>query len=263
MQTPAPSHHLLQSSRYLQALLSLGKCQALGSFCVPSRVQPGEARPPLPSLTPLSQRAEALECSKPGPLDALCQMQSHFWHYGTTRDWVCNAHPWGRASHWEWLISCLSLEMIASSMTELISIPTLIPLGSESWMFCAGMAFTCTSWWYAFPYRLQNYAGRIKPSSFSLAEKKPAFLLIPKIAATNGSLQQRSPHVPATSSQNSTDDGNMGPKKQNLFSSPCVFADDWKNRLKRMPNSAKLWMAWNEQFLAQAVNSRSDSCKLG
>lgn len=54
----------------------------------------------------------------------------------------------------------------------------------------------------------------------------PASLLIPKIAATNGSLEQRSPHVPVTSSQNSTDDGDMGPKKQNLFSSPCVFAND-------------------------------------
>lgn len=151
-------------------------------------------------------------------------------------------------------------------MTELISILTLIPFRIRvldilrGHGFCLHLLVICLS--IQAPAscgknikNLQLLPGRGLLPLLSL--------LIPKITATSGSLEQRSPHVPATSSQNSTDDGNMGPKKQNLFSSPCVFANDWKNRLKRMSNSAKLWMAGNEQFLAQAMNSRSDSCKLG
>lgn len=41
----------------------------------------------------------------------------------------------------------------------------------------------------------------------------PAFRLIPRMAATNGSLEQSSPCVPATSFQNGTDDGNVGQEK--------------------------------------------------
>lgn len=120
------------------------------------------------------------------------------------------------------------IDMIASSMTELISIPTLIPfrirvldvLGRHR--FYLHLLVICLSLQAPASCRKNIKNLKLLPGRGLL----PASLLIPKIAATNGSLEQRPPHVPTKSSQNSTDDGDMGPKKQNLFSSPCVFAND-------------------------------------
>lgn len=116
------------------------------------------------------------------------------------------------------------MEMIASSMTELISIPTLMPFrmrvldafGRHG--FYLHLLVICLSLQAPASCKKNMRNLKLLPGR----ELLPASLLIPKIAATNGSLE----HVPAPSFQNSTDGGDMRPKKQNLFSPPCVFAND-------------------------------------
>lgn len=150
-----------------------------------------QARPPLPSLTPLIQRAETLECSKSGPLDPLWQMHSHFWHCGATRDWLCQAHP-GQSQPLRVtdLLPVLANDrMIASSMTALISIPTLIPFRIRALVILGRHGFQLHLLVICLSLQAPASCGKnIKNLQFLPGRGLlPASLLIPKIAATNGS----------------------------------------------------------------------------